>query len=190
MVKRPDGWPALSSKLPKAHHAEANYTDTGDRRCYICGDPAHIAPNCPLKDKLKELKDEKSEKPTVPAQQNPPGDNKTPPPPPNVLKAATWRYIRPADENQKIVIPATDGANEKTFWWCSKCRCRKTGAVGYYTGHSTSHHKDSTPGQKKEEKPAETSDSASANLSPSLDPDPDGLEFEGAYLAEDGGEFG
>ena len=113
------------------------------------------------------MKDGKSSDKLVPAQQNPPGANKTPPLPTNVLKAAIWRYIHPADENQKVVIPATDGGNDKTIWWCSKCSCRKTGAVGYYTGHSTSHHKDTGPSEKKEDKPSESSDSASANLSPS-----------------------
>ena len=67
----------------------------------------------------------------------------------------------------------------------SKCKCKKTNTVGYYTTHSTSHHKNP---RGKNEVVKETTESASANLSPTIttekksptemDPDPDGLEFE------------
>ena len=192
MRKRPNGWPALSSKLP-----EGNWVDTGDRRCYVCGDPDHLAPQCPKRE-AKKSDDDTDAKPKgnggsgAPAKPKP---DAIPPPAPQMLKAATWKYISPKDENQKVVMQ-DDKGEDLVFYWCSKCRCRKTGQVGFYTRHSTARHVDKAPTPASDDKPKESTPAAAANLSPvekekeavangDVDPDPDGLEFQGAYLAAD-----
>ncbi len=94
-----------------------------------------------------------------------------------VVKAVLQTRIR-----RLFSQPAT--ITEKTFWWCNMCHCKKTNTFGYYTSHSTNHHKDSThssrPSGNQDEFPSkDCSESTFANLSPSdkdftskMEPDP------------------
>ena len=52
------------------------------------------------------------------------------------LPPTTWKYIKPFDLDQKIVV------NGREYWYCDKCVCRKTEVVGLYnTTHPTSKHR-------------------------------------------------
>ena len=124
---------------------------------------------------------------------------------PLLLPFSTWKYLKPADENQCIEV------NDTRFYWCGKCHCRKTGKVGFYNKtHSTLQHRQ---GGNRNSNRNQDSDSRSsggnrgddddaAHLSPveeksdkgekkqeeeaPLDPDPNGFEFQGAFFHADG----
>lgn len=116
--------------------------------------------------------------------------------PPKIRQRDVWRYSHPADENHTFT-----NAEGKKYFFCAKCVCKRTGLVGFYNStHLTSEH-----GQKKKKldvpsgsdpAPAPSTDTSgggsnpSGNHSPVLDENhvdtdpPNGLSFEGAFLAD------
>ena len=110
-------WPALATKLPESNTLPVESVD--DRKavppsdptiqCYKCKQFGHKAnnPNCPLYHKSNSRDSAGSNS----ARQKP----KDP-----------WKYVEPKDLSKPIVI---DG---KEWYFCTKCKCRATGKVGYY----------------------------------------------------------
>ena len=197
-------WPAASSTRPEGNvGADNGILNPNGRKCYRCGSRYHLANDstCP---EARDTPAEENSNPTPPAMNgnstntsNPPGSN-------------AWKYIKPADEDQKVTMNGMD------FFFCGKCRCRRTGKVGFYNRtHSTSQHRagqgNGGRNNSSNEAPAATSESGGdeANLSPvedatpppddssskqshsdnlaadeEVDADPNGLKFVGAYLSD------
>ena len=194
LVKR-HAWPAL---VPKVPIPQGNYTPGGDNRlkkpsnqlkCYRCNSDTHLVRDC------------KEPDPNV-GQDNSNGNS-------NVGKPG-WRYLHPSDVNHKL----THDGKEWFFCSKCLCRhTGKTGF--YNRTHSTSQHKTSTRPVSIEAPSSGISSSNSsvpsaASTTPSdastltnstsgtapgasyspvpddcVDTDPNGLHFDGAFLAED-----
>ena len=135
-------WPALSTKLPESNSATTEMqTKEPDSplqnkiQCYKCKQWGHKAndPRCPLfrkKDDTEGATKSTRFKPKEP-----------------------WKYTEPKDLTKPIVI------DDKEWYFCSKCKCRATGRLGYYQlSHTDATH---DPNWRPE-----------SNLSPITDPDP------------------
>lgn len=194
-------WPALAEEIPQSNNAAASpgnsiVTTTRDgphrngngRRCYKCGSEFHLANTC-------------DEENTSGGGTNNPNNNTT-----NVWNVPPrqssnkWKYIHPADENAIVEI---DGVEWK---FCNHCRCRRTQKAGFFNKtHTSRDHQfgNRSTGNSNASNPSSGAEATApgASLSPADDPDPvptpikrepsgdevdtdpNGLVFEGAYLA-------
>ena len=219
-LKRSNEWPALSSSLPQVNFTGSETRNTGGRRCYTCNSEFHLAPDC-TENRSRGGGNETHSNTNENNATN--GRNTTTPPAPSDSRsgsgtntstnptqpprtgsasapASTWKYIHPADKNQKLVV------NEKTYYFCEKCICHHTGKTGFYnTTHTTTQH---TPGLGRRRNQTESSTTsttdAQGNMSPVEDntskasttkkvsfdveeetedvaDNPDTLHFEGAF---------
>ena len=137
-------WPALAMKLPESNVAMMSPEPA--IQCYKCHQWGHKAndPKCPLYQTktTPESSDASSEKKAT--SNKPPGRHKQKDP---------WKYIEPKDISKPVII---DG---KKWFYCSKCRCRATGQLGFYQlSHTDATH--------------DPNWSPESNHSPVQDPDP------------------
>ena len=70
--------------------------------CYICGDPGHIAPNCPHRGKLNKGNGNNNNNTSTTQQNN---------------KQKSWRREKPKEGQPQQLTK-----NGATFYWCDKCR--------------------------------------------------------------------
>jgi len=143
-------WPALATQLPESNSAPAGSSSAvTDFQCYKCLQWGHKAndPQCPLFNRSKAGSSPAStDKPAAPASSGKPSTRLKPKDP--------WKYVEPKDLTKPIII------DDKHWYFCTKCRCRATGQLGYYQlSHTDATH---DPNWSK----------AEANLSPVSDPDP------------------
>ena len=131
-------WPALATKLPQSNAVTPEETSEEPQKpiqCYKCKQWGHKSndPACPLYNKKKPNPDQSSDRRMKP---------KDP-----------WKYIEPKDLTKPVLI---DG---KEWYFCTKCRCRATGQLGYYQlSHTDATH--------------DPNWSPESNSSPIVDPDP------------------
>ena len=198
ITKRPNGWPALASKIPQGNHSSDEQTKRPETR-----DDYSAAMAASQGGQREGGQREGGQREGSGSEQNAPP-----------LGPPGWRFKAPNDANHKLTLQG------KTFWWCRHCKCHRTQKVGMYNRtHSTSYHKGpklgdtdkSGSGDKEKEKDPPKDDAPSkqvkfaipedsdhkANLSPVItapvnlsdddhvDSDPKGLYFnELAYHAE------
>ena len=142
-------WPALATKLPESNttgNIEMSPTKSLEKpvQCYRCKQWGHKANNpiCPL------FSTRKISGPGAPDTQEPRSekDKKGKPKDP-------WKYIEPRDLTQPVDI---DG---RKWYYCTKCKCRVTGNIGFYQlSHTDATH---DPHWRPE-----------SNSTPITDPDP------------------
>ena len=137
-------WPALATKLPESNSLPVDSVDTQivtpaaepSIQCYCCKQFGHKVNNlaCPQ----YSSRGKRDSSMTTPVRQKP----KDP-----------WKYVEPKDLSRPIV---TEG---KQWYFCTKCKCRATGQVGYYQlSHTDKSH---DPHWKPQ-----------GNMTPVQDPDP------------------
>ena len=107
-------WPALATKLPESNEVtpeEAIETPQKQIQCFKCKQWGHKAnhPACPLY----------SKKPTTRPTQEQMSERR-------LKEKDPWKYIEPKDLTKPVVI------DDKEWYFCTKCRCRATGQVGFY----------------------------------------------------------
>ena len=231
-------WPAATATLPQGNAGSDTVSlNPNGRHCYKCGSHYHLAndPSCPgagsTSDRNISGGGSTGDNGEVnfgganagggnsggtgtdtsggSSNGNPPAtDNDTSAP--NPPGSSAWKYIKPADEDQKIIV------NGFEFCFCGKCKYRHTGKVGFCNHtYTTSQHrsgqgnggrnasnagfsgtatdeanlspvtetdtaKDDTPDKKSDS----TSSSNPDKDSTEVDTDPDGLKFVGAFLSD------
>ena len=110
-------WPALATKLPESNSTgDADDSKLLDKiQCYRCKQYGHKANNpiCPLFSTRRSTGSGNNEV------QEGPSDKRNKPKDP-------WKYIEPRDLTQPVEI---DG---RKWYYCTKCKCRATGKVGFY----------------------------------------------------------
>ena len=140
-------WPALATKLPESNSTEAtSKKDISEVQCYRCHQWGHKAndPRCPQYNKRRGQNESTATENATPAKSSAqPNKPKDP-----------WKYVEPKDLTQPVLV---DG---KEWYFCTKCRCRATGAVGYYQLSHTDESHD--PNWRRPQ----------SNLTPVTDPDP------------------
>ena len=136
-------WPALASTLPESNNININSEDEPQELiCYKCKQPGHKAndPQCPLyksRDTSYKRKPQDKDSSEDTSRFRP----KDP-----------WKYIEPKDLTKPVMI------DKRAWYFCTKCKCKATGNVGYYQlSHTDETHID-------DYKPE-------GNLSPIVDPD-------------------
>ena len=195
-------WPALTTTIPEGNFTAANDSNTSSsatnlrrkntdgKRCRICGSVFHFARVCPDADIQQEETSSTniSNQDTTPSG---PPDNSS-----RISDSSSWRYEAPSDVN------ATITRNNRTYYYCSKCVCNRSGRRGFYNRtHSTRDHRggvtsststtpitDNTTSSTTIDAPAgnHSPHTSSAELPESanhVDSDPNGLQFEGAFVA-------
>lgn len=118
-------WPALAVKLPESNSAGTvdqskapEKSDPASIQCYKCKQWGHKSndPRCPL----YKQKNTSSE-----------GATKSP----RFKAKEPWKYVEPKDLTAPIEI------DDKKWFFCTKCKCRATGKVGYYQlSHTDASH--------------------------------------------------
>jgi hypothetical protein len=129
-------WPALASKLPESNNAAAanikaldSSGSGGERKCFRCGGDHHVR-DCPKKAADKANKDKDKDKGK--SDSDAPAQNK-----PKTDELPAWRYLEPKD----LTVPLVDSGRSWKF--CTKCKCKKSGRVGFYIlSHFDSEHDD------------------------------------------------
>ena len=87
-------------------------------------------------------------------------------PPGIMLPPKIWKYLKPADEDQCIVI------HDIKYFWCGKCVCRRTNQVGFYNRtHSTSKHQSKSPRHPRRAASGATPNDSVPPIAPSPDVD-------------------
>ena len=192
MTKRPNGWPALSAKLPQVNYVPDQRNAPEQRGRSQSNVRFNIEPP--------------RDSAPPPATDSPPTDTEMAAP--VLLGAKVWKFIAPRDENQTLMV------NDKKYSFCRHCKCPKTQKIGMYTTtHSTKDHTGAkrgdwdvgkkNGGRPDRDKPAEQKKpddgGPKANLSRVteekkttstssdgfVDSDPHGLEFDtSAYCTE------
>ena len=167
-------WPALATKLPQSNNASANEgrqsrpssrAGSDDRKCYRCQGP-HLINDCPNKGTKKAASEPAAKK------------IKT--------ELPAWRYLEPKDLTKPLVDE--DG---RTWKFCTKCVCRKSGKTGMYLlSHFDSEHPDNFTRDANEGNMAAVDVPlgvpAVTTIAPSGSPsafDEDPIEFQGAWCA-------
>ena len=104
--------PALANKLPETNNVSPEEKDDKEKniQCYKCKQWGHKANNpiCPLFNK-------KNDKSTTDV----PNDKQMKP-------KEAWKYVEPKDLTKPIEM------DDKKWYFCTKCKCRATGRVGFY----------------------------------------------------------
>ena len=131
-------WPALATKLPQSNNASTSASnikvlDGGSssvRKCFCCGAVDHHIRDCPKKEKNKDT-DKDKEKSNSKDDSDAPAAKKV------KSDLPAWRYLEPKDLKSTLV---DDG---RTWKFCTKCKCKKTGRLGLYIlSHSDADHVD------------------------------------------------
>jgi hypothetical protein len=178
-------WPALVSALPQSNNVSSSssphVTYTAplpfSRKCYRCGGDHHMR-DCPKSSDKHGFRERKDKVLTPRKDRSGVRDR---------VDLPGWRYVEPKDLNTTIV---EDG---KTWKYCTKCTCKRTGKVGLYnTSHFNWEHTNlpHLPSKTREVnfttiRPSGPSSAAvhssgpsSATVKKSL-PDDDDIEFQG-----------
>ena len=136
-------WPALATKLSESNVMPTNHNPNNDQmkptpdltiQCFKCKQFGHKANNpvCPMYSSKKSDGSSSS---------------------PKLRPKDPWKYIEPRDLTTPVEI---DG---KRWFFCTKCRCRATGRVGFYQlSHTDSTH--------------DSNWKPEGNITPIEDPDP------------------
>ena len=136
-------WPALATKLPESNVMPTNHNTNNDQmkpssdltiQCFKCKQFGHKAnnPACPMYGSKQSDGSSSS---------------------PKLRPKDPWKYIEPRDLTTPVEI---DG---KRCFFCTKCRCRATGRVGFYQlSHTDSTH--------------DSNWKPEGNITPIEDPDP------------------
>ena len=201
-------WPATSSIRPEGNWSSTDSARTSTKstkrrnpdgkRCRLCGSVFHFLRDCPDADNTDNIDDTTTTNDstsTVRTSNTSDTTGST-----NVHPSAAWRYEVPSDIN------ATITRNDRTYKFCSKCVCSKTGRRGFFNRtHCTRDHRGGVSGTSANNSttppattpPATDSTTSTTTQAPSgnhsphthpsddqlVDSDPNGLQFEGAFMA-------